>query len=252
MHMTLFAVTALGFLLGVRHATDVDHVVAITTIVCRERSARGAMRVGALWGIGHTATILLVGGAIVLFGLVVPPRVAVAMELAVALMLIALGLMNIIRAAARRRAHAHAHVRALGNVNAHVHPHAHPQDDLAEPSPPPVSLSLLATLRPLAIGVVHGLAGSAALALLVLTTIREARRALLYLAVFGGGTVLGMMLLTTAMTLPIALAARRFGSLERIMTGITGVISLGFGLFLIYQHGIAAPTLISAHGGGAR
>jgi High-affinity nickel-transport protein len=219
--MTLFAVTALGFLLGVRHATDVDHVVAITTIVCRERTARGAMRVGALWGLGHTVTILIVGGAIVLFGLVIPPRIALVMELAVASMLIALGVMNVARAVVRRRTEVdpHPHPRA------HAHPHAHGARALA------------GMIRPLAIGIVHGLAGSAAIALLVLTTIRDGRRAVLYLAVFGGGTVLGMMMLTTAMTLPIAFAARRFGSLERIMAGVTGAISLGFGLFLVYQHG---------------
>lgn len=225
--MTLLAVTALGFFLGVRHATDADHVVAITTIVCRERSARGAMFVGALWGIGHTVTILLVGGAIVLFGLAIPAPVAFAMELAVALMLIALGAMNVRRALRRARER---------------HEHA--------PAPRAGSVTAIAAIRPLAIGIVHGLAGSAALALLVLTTIRDARRALIYLGVFGAGTVAGMMLLTTAMTLPIALAARRFGSLERVMTGVTGAVSLAFGLLLIYRHMLGDAAIAVAHAGG--
>jgi high-affinity nickel-transport protein len=226
--MTLLAVTALGFFLGVRHATDADHVVAITTIVCRERSARGAMLVGALWGLGHTVTILLVGGAIVLFGLAIPAPVAFAMELAVALMLIVLGAMNVRRALRRaRERHEHAPAPRGGRP-----------------------MTVVAAIRPLAIGIVHGLAGSAALALLVLTTIRDARRALLYLGVFGAGTVAGMMLLTTAMTLPIALAARRFGSLERLMTGVTGAVSLAFGLLLIYRHMLGEAAIAVAHAGG--
>ena len=89
--MSLLAILALGFFLGMRHATDADHVVAVTTIVSRERSPRSAIGIGALWGLGHTATILLVGGAIVVFGLVIPPRLGLSMELSVACMLIVLG-----------------------------------------------------------------------------------------------------------------------------------------------------------------
>src|SRR5438552_12923166 len=86
--MTLFAILALGFFLGMRHATDSDHVIAVTTIVSRARSARAALWVGALWGLGHSATILAVGGAIVLFGWIIPPRLGLSMEMSVAVMLI--------------------------------------------------------------------------------------------------------------------------------------------------------------------
>ncbi len=209
--MTPLAVLALGFLLGMRHATDADHVVAVTTIVCRERSPRAAMAVGALWGLGHTATVLVVGGAIILFGAVIPPRLGLFLEMAVAAMLILLGALNL-SGGARRVAHA-----------------AH--------SPAPCSSG--ATWRPLAIGVVHGLAGSAAIALLVLTTIRKTTWAVVYLAIFGAGTVLGMMILTTAMMLPLAAASRRFGSVERLMQKVTGALSLSCGLFLVYRLGIA-------------
>jgi high-affinity nickel permease len=231
--VTLSAVTVLGFLLGVRHATDADHVVAITTIICRERTPRAAMLVGGLWGIGHTVTILIVGGAIILFGLVIPPCVGVAMELLVSAMLIVLGLMNLTGAGRRIRSQVHAH------AHDHDHDHAGPDAAAHVAAHARAAFASVATLRPLAIGVVHGLAGSAAIALLVLTTIRDPARSLIYLGVFGGGTVLGMMFLTTAMMLPIALAARRFGSLEAIMARVTGAISLAFGLFLIYQVGFA-------------
>ncbi len=212
--MTMLAVLALGFFLGLRHATDADHVVAVTTIVSRERSVRAAMWVGALWGFGHTLTILLVGGAIVVFGLVIPPRLGLSMELSVAVMLVVLGVMNV--SGALRRIDEAAH------RGASTEPHEHHAGQ---------------RWRPVLVGVVHGLAGSAAVALLVLATIREPAWALLYLLVFGAGTVAGMMLLTTAMAAPLAAASRRFGGVERFMARATGLASIAFGLFLAYQIG---------------
>jgi high-affinity nickel-transport protein len=201
------ALLGLGFLLGLRHATDADHVVAVTTIVCRTPRARAAMAVGALWGVGHTATLLAVGGAIVVFGAVVPPRVGVALEMAVAVMLILLGARNL-----RARAGTQPGAAVGGRWQA------------------------------MAIGVVHGLAGSAAIALLVLATIRDRLWALVYLALFGAGTLLGMMFLTTVMTLPLTLASRRVGALERRVARVTGTISLAFGTAMAYRLGIALTS----------
>src|SRR5688500_12411135 len=172
------AVLALGFLLGVRHAADPDHVVAVSTIVTRSGSVARAATVGALWGVGHTATILLVGGAIILFKLTITPRIGLAMELAVAAMLIVLGAVNL-----------------FGR--------------------PPANDASFAPVRPVMIGFVHGLAGSAAVALLVLTTIEDSRWSLGYLVVFGLGTVAGMMLITAAIAVPVALGAVRVAGLHR-------------------------------------
>lgn len=209
--MTPLSVLALGLFLGVRHATDADHVVAVSTIVSREGSSRSAMWVGAVWGMGHTLTILLIGGAIILLGLVIPPRVGLAMELGVAVMLMVLGVMNVLGALRRIDQVVLDGPRALGA------PHRR--------------------LRSFVVGVVHGIAGSAAVALLVLSSIQHAGWALLYLAIFGIGTLVGMMLLTTAMALPLAAAARRFGSLERVLSRVTGFASIAFGVFLAYQIG---------------
>ena len=206
MTMSLPALLVLGLLLGMRHATDADHVVAVTTIVCRARAPRAAMAIGALWGIGHTVTILIVGGGIVLFDVVIPPRRGLSLELAVAAMLILLGALNL-------------RGRASGAI-----PHRH--------------APLTGGWRPLVIGVVHGLAGSAAVALLVLSTVRDPRWALVYLATFGVGTVVRMMLLTTAMMAPLAAASRRFGAIARVMAKVTGSFSLAFGLFLAYRLGV--------------
>jgi len=223
--MTWFAILALGFFLGMRHATDSDHVIAVTTIVSRARSARAALWVGALWGLGHTATILTVGGSIVLFGWVIPPRLGLSMEMSVAIMLIVLGVMNL--------------SGALSRINQVAHGHAHDGD--ADENVP--HLHVRGPLRPLVIGVVHGLAGSAAVALLVLATIKSAGMALVYLAIFGAGTVAGMMLLTLAMALPISAFSRRFDNVEQLLARVTGLVSIAFGLFLAYRIGVADGLL---------
>jgi hypothetical protein len=220
--MSLFAMLVLGFLLGMRHATDSDHVVAVTTIVSRARSAGAALRIGALWGLGHTATLLTVGGAILLFGWVVPPRLGLSLELCVALLLIALGVMNLSGALDRFAGTAHRHP-LVGASEAQVR---------ARPA-------LGSGVRPLAVGVVHGLAGSAAAALLVLATTRSAGMALVYLTVFGLGTIAGMMLLTLLMSVPISVLAGRFSNVERQTARVMGVVSIAFGVFLAYRIGIA-------------
>jgi high-affinity nickel permease len=197
-------------MLGLRHATDADHVVAISTIVSRSRTLRSAVLVGSLWGLGHTLTIVVVGGAIVVFNVVVPPSVETALELCVATMLVVLGGINLYSAAFGHR----------------------PEQASSVVSGPAASGPGSWPLRPLFIGIVHGLAGSAAIALLVLATIHSVARALLYLAVFGAGTIAGMALLTCLVVVPVAAASRRFVSLERYLAGMTGAASLVFGAWL--------------------
>ncbi|HTV24871.1 MAG TPA: high-affinity nickel-transport family protein [Polyangiaceae bacterium] len=228
--MSLLSVLALGLFLGMRHATDADHVVAMTTLVTRQRNTRAAALLGALWGAGHGLTLLVVGGAIILLGVAVPPRLGLALELGVGLMLIALGVINL-RSTTRHLRHAHDHAVA--------HPAA-------------VDGAPARGFRSFVIGVVHGLAGSAAIALLVLSTIRDTGWAFLYLGFFGVGTVAGMMLLTMLLSVPLAAATRRFGggegNVERWLGSVTGALSVAFGLFLVYQIGFvdglfgAAPT----------
>lgn len=201
---------ALGALLGLRHATDADHVVAVTAIVARERKLARAAWVGALWGIGHTLTLLVVGGAIVAFRLVIPPRVGLGLEFGVALMLILLG---------------YANLRAR---------HEAPGD---RPS-----------VRPFLVGLVHGLAGSAAVALLVLATIRGTLEALAYLLVFGLGTVIGMVAVTVLLAAPALYVGARVTHLQRGIRLAAGALSIAFGLLLarelIVEGGLfsAVPT----------
>ena len=243
-----------------RHAMDPDHVVAVATIVSRERSLWSAGLIGGLWGIGHTVTVALVGGAIILFDVVIPPRLGLAMEFAVALMLILLGTLNLagmVRKAdgarapseddARLHAHHHSH-----HDYVHEHPHGHEpgahghrasQTPLARLDAMFGRLGGYRVVRPVVVGVVHGLAGSAAVALLVLATIRDPRWAVAYLLLFGAGTIVGMMFVTAAISLPFAYAEGRFVRAHRHLRVATSLLSIAFGLFLAYEIGIVDGLL---------
>lgn len=248
------ALMVLGFFLGMRHATDPDHVIAVTTIVAREKTRLGAAAIGAAWGLGHTLTILVVGGGMILFGWVIPPRIGLSMEFSVGLMLILLGIMNLtgvmrrigasrmVRGAEHQHTHPHSHGDYV-HTHAHAHhPEAHPHG--AERTPLSRldrhlgALGAYQLLRPLVVGVVHGLAGSAAVALLVLPIIRNSTWALWYLLVFGVGTIAGMMLMTSVIAVPFARADRHFARLSGHLRMASGLVSLAFGLFVAYRVGL--------------
>jgi high-affinity nickel permease len=253
--ISLFSIVALGFFLGMRHATDPDHVIAVTTIVARYRKISHAALIGGFWGVGHTLTILLVGSGIILFGWVIPARIGLSMEFSVGLMLILLGVLNLtgmlqwitttLSPSGEISGLSHSHAHSHGDY-IHTHPHRH--DSETHPHTPEQTplgwfdrrfgqLGLYQMVRPLVVGLVHGLAGSAAVALLVLTTIRNPKWAVVYLLVFGIGTIAGMMLITGAMVLPFAYADKRFSRLNRGLRFASGLISVAFGLFLVYEIG---------------
>jgi hypothetical protein len=198
--LLLFALVT-SLVLGMRHATDPDHVLAVSTIVSQERSLSRAAGIGALWGVGHTLTILLVGAAIIMLKLELSPRLGLSMEFAVALMLIVLGCLNLFD------------VRPAGGR--------------------------LTTVRPLLVGVVHGLAGSAAATLLVLPLIPDPRWAAAYLLVFGLGTIVGMALMTLAVAAPSVFAATRVAGMRRWIRIASGALSLCFGLYLAHRIGFS-------------
>jgi high-affinity nickel-transport protein len=207
----LLSVTLLGFLLGMRHATDPDHVVAVTTIVSQQRSLVRAARTGMLWGIGHTATILLAGGVIIILKVqisAIPPRLGLSLEFAVAVMLIVLGLLTL-----------------AGNERRVVD----------------------STARPIAVGFVHGLAGSAAVVTLPsVALIPNPGWAVGYLGLFGLGTIAGMMLITASIAAPSLFATRRFSAVNRRLRIASGVVSLGFGLFLAHHIGFVDGLFTAA------
>lgn len=243
------SIVLLGLLFGVQHATDADHVVAVATIVSRTRRFGVGACIGALWGAGHTAALAVVGALIIRFRVTVPPALGLSMELAVAVMLAILGVVRIagaLRGAgdvpadhlvdqhphdARPAFHSHPH--AHGDLT-HRHPHLHPSERL---------LAALRAVgrgqatRSMLVGVVHGLAGSAAVALLALATITDPHLAVAYLVVFGVGTIVGMTAITALLALPFSAGAIPLVRWQRKLTLGTGLLSLGLGLYLAVQIG---------------
>lgn len=238
-------VTGLGLILGMRHSTDADHVVAISTIVSKQRSIRNAAFIGSIWGLGHTITIFIVGALIILFGVEIPPRLGLSMEFSVAVMLILLGVLNL--------------TGVLQKVTSYFTPaiatskrspflegqetNTTRMERLIERSVG--RFGLYQCLRPLIIGLVHGLAGSAAVALLVLSTIHNPVWATFYLLIFGAGTMIGMMCMTAAIAVPLSFAGDRFAKLSQYLGTASGMVSLCFGSFLVYQLGFLGGLFTS-------
>jgi cytochrome c biogenesis protein CcdA len=239
----LLALAGFGFLLGMRHATDADHVIAVTTILNRSRRFLDTTLIGALWGLGHTITVVIVGVLIIGFNVVIPPPVGLAMEFAVALMLIGLGILNLtggLRSLTERLTppapmHSHDHSHA-GSPHAHLHGHG--SNEQLAGSGVVATFGWYQLVRPVAVGLVHGLAGSAAVALLVLATIQDTGTALAYLVIFCVGVAAGMAILTTVIGLPFMLSSTKSVQINRWLTIGSGVLSLAFGLLLAYEIGI--------------
>jgi hypothetical protein len=254
----------LGFFLGMRHATDADHVIAIATIVSRERSLAGSALIGAAWGVGHTITVMAVGAAIIVFGVVIPPQLGLSMEFAVGIMLVLLGVFTL--TGMGRSVSASHGVAGVPALDLHDHPHAHGDyghrhqhghgpgaHGHADEHTPLARLDCIglrriafyAWLRPFAVGLVHGLAGSAAVALMVLSIIREPVAALGYLLLFGLGTIVGMMLITLILSVPFAFTAVNLLKFNWRLRVASGLVSFVFGVVLIYGIGFAEGGLFT-------
>lgn len=223
---SILAISLLGLVLGMRHATDPDHVIAVSTIVCKQKSIHKAGLIGAIWGLGHTLTIFVVGALIILFKVAIPDRLGLTMELCVGLMLILLGVLNLTGT-----------MQALMlRLSPQVSASAVPMSPVVIPEP--ARIGWFHVLRPLAVGIVHGLAGSAAVAILVMATIENPWAEIGYLLIFGLGTIVGMMLITAVLAVPAIYVGRGMAKWNRGMAVASGLLSVSFGVFLSYQTGI--------------
>ena len=226
MNGSLLATLALGFGLGLKHALDADHLVAICTIAGRERSLWRSSLIGALWGLGHTASLFVAAVCVIMLRTSISPTLALSMEFCVAIMLIALSvdlLRRVLRGEMRIHSHRHTHD---GAEHAHLHVHAEGAKDHSHHG---------IGHKPFFVGVVHGLAGSAALTLFVLSTISSPWAGLLYVVVFGAGTIAGMLIMSSLISLPFNLASRKLqGFVDPLQLGI-GVGSFVFALFYTWQ-----------------
>jgi sulfite exporter TauE/SafE len=233
---SLIGILGLGFVLGLKHALDADHLVAVSTIVGREQSIWKSAWVGAIWGMGHTASLFVAAVVVIVLRISISPTVAMSLEFCVGLMLMILGadlLRRVIRGDIAVHSHPHAHGDALtdhadGELHAHLHVHtpvasgdAHVHHGVGR--------------RPFFVGLVHGLAGSAALMLFVLSTIDSPWAALLYVLVFGAGTIGGMLVMSGLIGLPFALASRRLSMMVGRIQVVVGLGSLLFGAAYTWQ-----------------
>lgn len=232
--MSLVSLLGLGFFLGLRHALDADHLAAVATLIGQGQPLRRAARIGVLWGLGHTAALLAAALLMVVFRIQVPESVAAWFELGVAglLLLLALQLIRSILRGDRLELHAHRHG---GHHHSHPHLHPHPgttpggasaliHEELPPAGPLPDHGPAPGGLRPFLIGILHGLAGSAALLLLTLATVTDPGQALLFVVVFGIGSIGGMLAMSSVLSLPLVVAGRYS---ERIFRMVQVLIVLG-------------------------
>jgi sulfite exporter TauE/SafE len=233
--VTLASILALGFVLGMRHATDADHLAAVATLATRSRSVGHTVAQGIAWGTGHTLTLMLFGGAVLVLGAVVPAQAAQALELAVGVMLCLLGADTLNRLR-RERIHFHAHRHADGVAHFHAHSHrgeggAHDvaRHEHQHPRGFPA--------RALLVGMVHGMAGSAALILLSLEALRSPAWGLAYIAIFGLGSILGMAALSAAIAVPLRLTSRHLARAYDGLSAAVGLATLVLGCTIVYRIG---------------
>lgn len=224
-------VLAFGLLFGMQHALEADHLAAVATLVAHEPDKQRVVRQGVYWGLGHTLTLLAFGGAVMVVGLVLSERTVHGLEAAVGVMLVALGL-DLLRRLWQERVHFHGHRHAPLGVH-HFHAHSHqgeaaPHDRAAHrhghrPLP----------LRALLVGMVHGLAGSAALVLLTLQQVGDPWVGLVYIGLFGAGSVAGMAALSWAVSWPMRLTAGRLGGRHRALNLLVAGASIALGLQVV-------------------
>jgi ABC-type nickel/cobalt efflux system permease component RcnA len=222
---SLAALLGLGFLLGVQHATDPDHLAAVSTLASRHRGIVRSALLGGFWGAGHTLALLAAGAVTVTLRLTISPAVAQALEELVGVMLIVLGAQVVVQTLGATTVHRHAHAHG-GEGHAHLHVHVGGHTTHEHPH------LLRLGARPFLVGLVHGLAGSAALTLLVVSTVSSPLGAVLYIVVFGVGSTAGMLVLSGLLGLPFAFASRHSAALHRLLRLAAGSASLGLGVWL--------------------
>lgn len=232
-----------GFLLGLWHAHEADHIAAVATIVSERKSLWSSAIIGGFWGLGHTISLMTAGIVVLLLNFQISERTERILEFCVGVMLVLLGL-NVIRKLIKGgQLHFHAHEHgAHKHVHPHIHEHAeahsHSHEAHSHSHEQPTHHGLSFSPRALVIGMVHGLAGSAAVMLLILPTIDSKPLGLLYLLIFGIGSVGGMMLMSLLVGLPVSLTANRFNRFNLVLQCLAGIVSVGVGLKIIYEKGV--------------
>lgn len=259
--MTLLTLLIVGFFVGMKHAVESDHLAAIATLATRRQTLASNLRQGVAWGLGHTFTLMLIGGAVLAMGTQVPKGVEHLLEACVGLMLVALGA-DVLRRMRREQIHFHAHRHDNGVTHFHAHRHAEKHDAREPRVVTPSNLPRLDLasdhfaaphnhahehrwpIRALAVGIMHGMAGSAALVLLSLEAVSSVSLGVVYILVFGAGSIVGMALLSVAIAVPLGLSSRYVTDVYRSLTFAIAVGTMCFGVFVVYSAGIQTGVLL--------
>jgi ABC-type nickel/cobalt efflux system permease component RcnA len=236
---SIMAILGLGLVFGLKHATEVDHVVAISTIVSRHKNVFRSAFVGALWGAGHTLSLMAIAVVVLWFRIAIPERVSGWLEFGVALMIIALGVSALWRAW-RNDGQVHVHQHTHGGLS-HTHVHFHEHETKHQRSAASQHSHRVSRIgwKPVMVGMMHGLAGSGALTLLVLTQISSAWVGLLYVLTFGFGSIVGMLLMSGLIGLPFALTSRKLTHAHQGLQTVAAILSICFGIWYAYKVGAA-------------
>jgi hypothetical protein len=236
----VFSIWILGFVVGFGHAFEPDHMAAVSTLVSDKSSRRDIIRHGMIWGLGHTLVLLLVGGAALLLKTTLPAQFAIGLEMLVGGMLVGLGA-HVIYRLRRDRVHFHTHSHQDGVQHIHIHSHQHDTTPHT-PAKHKHAHPDRSALRTLLVGVMHGLAGSAAIILATAATLNSAPLGLFYIAVFGVGSIIGMACVTLLMSL-VLIPARALTRLNNGLHYFIGTATISVGFYVLVTSGTLLGTM---------
>jgi ABC-type nickel/cobalt efflux system permease component RcnA len=228
LEVNFLSILVLGFALGIKHAIEPDHIIAVSTIASQSKKLIRSSLAGVFWGIGHTATLLFIGIILMLMKGEIPDKWAMSLEFLVGIMLVYLGITSIL---SFKNIHMHKHEHDEAD---HKHVHSHKYRNEHEHKHQHKSISYV---KSMIIGLVHGLAGSAAMILLTMSAVKNVWEGAIYILVFGAGTVIGMLFFTTIVGIPFVLSAKKV-NINKTFAQITGVISTAFGVYYMYNLGV--------------
>jgi High-affinity nickel-transport protein len=227
----MFGVLGLGFLLGMQHALEADHIAAVSSIAARRTDIRDIVKHGLTWGLGHTLTLFVFAGAAILLGHAIPEHLARPLETAVGIMLVGLGA-HVLWRLWRDRVHFHRHRHGDGTEHIHVHSHVNeniPHRNSAHEHPHGFRW------RSLLVGLMHGMAGSAALLVLAVSQVANPAYGMFYVLLFGIGSMIGMGALSVVIAVPLAVSARWLTFANRGLQGCVGIVTMAIGATTIYS-----------------
>ena len=233
----IFNLLVLGLFLGLRHALDADHVAAVASLTSQNKTLSEAIKLGAAWGIGHTITLFLFGSIVIFMDTIIPDYLARKLEMAVGFMLILLGA-DVLRRILRSKLHFHSHDHDNGDTHFHAHTHAGQSFARHENLQHEHHHRKMFPVRALMVGLMHGMAGSAAVILLTFEAGTSALEGMLYIFLFGIGSLTGMALLSIVITLPMRLFAKQLTWAHNGFQVLVGLLTVGLGTLMLFESSV--------------